>query len=91
VKTKQSCHLDLQRQEAVGGGFSSQSKHPDHQIQAACTIGQSLLSYRVNIYSSISLFHSFKILCFRRKRNLLGYMRKIITSDNTWILHWLSV
>lgn len=83
MKTKQSCHLDLQTQEAGGGGLHSQSKHPDHQIQAACTIEQLLLSYRVNIYSSISLFHSFRIPCFRRKRNLLGYMKKIITSDNT--------
>lgn len=35
------------------GWLSSQSKHPDHQIEAACTIGQLLLSYRVNTYSSI--------------------------------------
>ncbi|XP_064021500.1 geminin coiled-coil domain-containing protein 1 [Pogoniulus pusillus] len=52
-KSTPACSDHLQRQEAGGGWLSSQSKHPDHQIEAACTIGQLLLSYRVNTYSSI--------------------------------------
>uniref|UniRef100_A0A8B9ZGY1 Geminin coiled-coil domain containing n=1 Tax=Anas platyrhynchos TaxID=8839 RepID=A0A8B9ZGY1_ANAPL len=51
-------------------GCSSQSKHPVHQIQAACTIGQVLLSYRVNTYSAVSLFLQLQDTLLQKEEEL---------------------